>query len=66
MRVKIVGDGTWTGTKVVDVETGEKLEGVLCVTWSCRPPEHSKAWITLHVVEIDVETEAQEFESELV
>lgn len=33
MRVKIVSDGTRLGTKVVDAQTGEAIEGVVGVGW---------------------------------
>jgi len=34
IRLKIISDGTPTGTKVIDSETGEEIEGIRRVEWS--------------------------------
>lgn len=33
MKLKIVSDGTNTGTKLIDEETGEKVHGISKLTW---------------------------------
>lgn len=35
IRVQIISDGTPRGTRVVDVETGAQLRGVVAVAWEC-------------------------------
>lgn len=34
VRLRVLSDGTLAGTKVVNAETGELVEGVLAVEWS--------------------------------
>lgn len=38
MKIKILSDGTPTGTRVVHAETGESVEGVYSVEWSHTEP----------------------------
>lgn len=60
MRIKIVGDGLVGSTKVVNAETGEKVEGVVFATWSLDA-ESGCATSTLVIrgSHIDVDAEAQ-------
>ena len=34
MRIKIISDGKPTGTRIVNAETGERIEGVTGIKWS--------------------------------
>jgi hypothetical protein len=34
MNIKIVSDGTWYGTKIIDSDTGETINNVIKVEWS--------------------------------
>ena len=55
MRIKIISDGTPTGTRVVCAETGEIVKGVTSVEWShVTPGEASYAIVKLHMMPIEV------------
>lgn len=59
MRIKILSDGTPVGTKVVDTETGEVLEGVVSVKWGCLPEAgHHQVRCWLEIENTPVELEA--------
>jgi len=34
-RLKLISDGTPTGTSVIDIDTGREIEGVSFVRWLC-------------------------------
>lgn len=55
MRIKIVSDGTGRGTKVINAETGEVVEGVKSATWSCSA--RGEAMVVLTFVHVHVEVE---------
>lgn len=57
MKIKIVGDGTLRGTRVVNAATGELLEGVQGIKWEARyddPPV-----CRLDMIQIPVELDAE-------
>ena len=61
MRLKIVSDGTHGGTYLSDAETGERVPGVLGITWSTDPQGEGRpplASITMRGVEIDAVADA--------
>jgi hypothetical protein len=47
MKLKIISDGTCRGTKVVNSETGEMLEGVKDINWKISAGSFSSTIITL-------------------
>lgn len=53
-KVKIISDGTFQGTRVIDLLSGESLAGVVEVSFDMRRGEHSTATITLIDVPIEV------------
>ena len=53
MKVKIISDGTPRGTKLVNAETGEKLEGVTSVEWHISVDRLSEAVIMMRGVPIE-------------
>lgn len=40
MKLKLVSDGTKTGTKLIDEDTGEMVHGVSRVSWEADAKEH--------------------------
>ena len=55
MKLKIISDGKCTGTKVVDAETNEPIEGVYKVIWKCDVKGIiSEAKIYAHVVAVEL------------
>lgn len=63
MRLKIVSDGTPVGTKVIDTETGEVLEGVVAIKWSVQS-HHEKGEVPYHDVRCWLEIEGTPVEVE--
>lgn len=57
MKVKIVSDGTFEGTSVVDVDTGDKLENVRAVRWGGA--EHSGCVVWLELSDVPAELVAE-------
>ena len=53
MRLKVVSDGTFIGTSVMDAESGEVLQGVEAVDWACHAP--GDPVVTLKVRGVKVE-----------
>ena len=47
IKLKVISDGTPSGTKVVDSKTGEEIEGVRSVEWSIAFNEFSVTKIEL-------------------
>lgn len=58
MRIKIVSDGTPTGTKVVDAETGEMVHGVTAASIKIGVGDVSRVTIELVKVPVEVIGEA--------
>jgi hypothetical protein len=59
MRVKIISDGTSLGTRVVDAETGEILEGIVGLSWvATARSDLTAATITLMGVPVELESDA--------
>lgn len=54
MKLKIVSDGTSWGTKVVNADTGESVDGVASIDWSISANAHEVATI-FEVVRVAVE-----------
>jgi len=55
MKLKVISDGTLNGTKVVDLETNENLNGVYEVTWQHGVGELPKATIRLYNIPVEIE-----------
>jgi hypothetical protein len=58
MKIKIVSDGTSLGTKVLNAETGEALEGASRVDWSIEAGELGKAVVHFYPDLVDLESDA--------
>lgn len=62
MRVKIVSDGTRTGTRIVDADTGEGLEGlhVYGIQWTIAPEHGAQpvCLLTCRSTEVELEGNA--------
>ena len=57
MKLKIVSDGTRAGTKVVDADTGEVLEGVHMLSWGFSAGDQmADAMIAVEGVQVDIES----------
>lgn len=59
MKLKIISDGTPSGTKVVNAETGEELKYLESVKWSVSVGQPSSAQIALDCVEFEGIGEAE-------
>jgi hypothetical protein len=59
MILKIIGDGTPRGTRVVNAETGEEVEGVYMVTFSHYAHSVPQAVIYFYDPEVDVEVSVE-------
>lgn len=57
MRVKVVSDGTRSGTKIVHADTGEVLENVIFAEWTTEAFDGSTR-LELTIAEPTVEIEA--------
>lgn len=64
MKLKIISDGNTMLTKVVNVDTGEALPGVIHIKWECGidmpDPYRTRAVITFEGVEIEATGESPE------
>jgi len=56
IKLKIVSDGTSSGTHVVDRETGEKLESVMAIEWRISVGNYAEAILTLRNVPVEIRT----------
>jgi hypothetical protein len=54
MKIKVISDGTITGTKVFDADTGELMPGVQAVTWHLDTDSVS-ADVVIKMVQVPVE-----------
>jgi hypothetical protein len=54
MKIMIISDGTPMGTHVTNAVTGEKLELVQSVTWTCAGNDLATATITVRKVPVAV------------
>lgn len=65
VRLKIVSDGTYWGSKVIDTETGRMLPNVASVEWRLPGgnvhgrPEESNAVAVITLLEVPVELEVE-------
>lgn len=64
MRVKIVSDGTPTGTRLVDAETGKTIRGVRKITWGSGYPGDVPT-ATVEFISVPIEVTA-ELDGELI
>jgi hypothetical protein len=55
MKLKIISDGTHRGTKVINAETGEVLQGVYEVSWEHKANDIPHAVIKCYQVPYEVE-----------
>lgn len=60
MKLKIVSDGTDSGTSVVDAETGKVVDNVIKVLWKKGLGEPSRA--VVEFLDVDIDAEADEAE----
>lgn len=58
MRIKIISDGRYIGTRIQNAETGEFIDqNVTLVGWECVPPDEPRAILEFRNVELEVVTE---------
>ena len=55
MKVKIISDGTSIGTRIVNAETGEPIEGCRAAHWICDMDEYQVATAILEFINVPVE-----------
>ena len=61
VKIKIVSDGTPIGTKVIDEETGETINGVVSVGWNiCVGTGFARAYIELLNIPVELVGEIKE------
>lgn len=65
MRLKIVSDGTTTGTQLLDADTGQQVHGVQAIRWTCDIWDHqlARAEVVLVGLPVEVAGEVQEVTS---
>jgi len=54
MKIKIISDGTPHGTKVIDMDTGEPIAGILEVTWRVDAGGDAIAELKIYGVPVEV------------
>jgi hypothetical protein len=54
MNIKIISDGTATGTKIVDTTTGEQLNGVTKLTYTIESGGLAKAILELEPISAEI------------
>ena len=64
VKLKIISDGTRRGTRVVNAETGEELEGVQSVCWSSDFDDGPSAEMTVAGVAADLGVDARPYKSQ--
>lgn len=60
MKLKIVSDGTSSGTSIVNAETGEKIEGITKIGWKITACSTAEAIIVLDRIPVDITGEWKE------
>jgi hypothetical protein len=61
-KLKIISDGTTAGTRVIDLETGETINGIQMITWTCSDIGQPEVLVSISGVECEIITEAQVFQ----
>ena len=62
MKVKIISDGTASGTKLIDQETGKSIEDITSITWSVSVDELAQVNVKFINVPVEVIGEIEEGE----
>ena len=57
--IRITSDGTRGGSRVVDAETGEEIQGVTKVTWTLDAPSGSPARAIIEVIGVEIDAAAE-------
>jgi hypothetical protein len=57
MKIKIVSDGTTRNTHVIDIETGDELEGVTHIDWHLEAGDLARCTIKLHMIPLEIEAD---------
>jgi hypothetical protein len=61
IRLKIISEGEYQNTRVVDAETGRKVKGVVAVSWSIDPENFiSRATFIVQEVPVEIEVPARD------
>ena len=60
MKIKIISDGLSTNTYVINAETGERIQGVVKVDWSCEAGQTAQANIEFINVPVEVVGEVED------
>jgi hypothetical protein len=61
-KLKIISDGTTIGTRVIDLETKEPIEGIQMITWTCSNVGEPEVLVSISGVECEIITESQVFQ----
>ena len=54
MRIKILSDGSPTGTRLVDAESGEPVHGVTSIEWAHKAGELVYAVVEFHSLPVEI------------
>jgi hypothetical protein len=54
MKLKVISDGTLSGTQIVDMDTGQALKGVKAVKW-CMSVDSITADVVIELIKVPVE-----------
>lgn len=61
MKVKIVGDGTFNNTKVLNGETGEQIHRIVSLDIHCdSESKYFTAYMEMYPVEVDLEANVEQ------
>jgi hypothetical protein len=56
MKIKIVGDGTYEGTNIIDIESGERIQFIESMELYLGPDREAN--LNLHMTRLPIEIEA--------
>lgn len=60
MRLKLVSDGTNTGTKLIDEDTGEMVHGISKITWEANAKDVvTKTTVEFFNIPVDIQSKAE-------
>lgn len=57
-KLKIISDGTAMGSKVIDVKSGEAIEGIASIMWNIGIDD-SEAMVTLQLINVECEVKGK-------
>ena len=57
-KFKIISNGTTTGTKIIDLDTGEAISCVQEITWSCNANDPLVS-CTIKLINVEIEVKPE-------